>query len=473
MDLISSLQQKNSLTLNGMVTNSSSLKRVVDLFFSIGSMRSSDESSVVREFSLAFNESPEEALKILFWARDIREGAGERRVFRLCTSYLADNHPVTISKNLKFIPEYGRWDDLLNFEGTKVEVKAFDLIKDALYSGNKLCAKWMPRKGKVANSLRKHLKLTPKEYRKLLVENTEVVEQKMCSKKFNEIEYSKIPSLAAARYQASFKKNDSERYDEYIAELIKSPEERTVKINAGAVYPYDVIRSLSKGVFEVANEQWKSLPNYLEGSNDMILPLVDVSGSMETKVNGSGNLTCMDVAVSLGLYISERNEGPFKDCFITFSERPKLEKVSGSLKERYEQMSSSEWGMNTNLEKVFTVILDQANKNEVPDEAMPSKILIVSDMEFDMAISKDKSLSAMEMIRSKYEESGYKLPSIIFWNVRSREGNVPVRFNELGTALISGFSPSIMKSVLGGKEITPLSIMYETINSPRYEAIKA
>ena len=141
MDLISSLQQKNSLTLNGMVTNSSSLKRVVDLFFSIGSMRSSDESSVVREFSLAFNESPEEALKILFWARDIREGAGERRVFRLCTSYLADNHPVTISKNLKFIREYGRWDDLLNFEGTKVEVKAFDLIKDALYSGNKLCAK--------------------------------------------------------------------------------------------------------------------------------------------------------------------------------------------------------------------------------------------------------------------------------------------------------------------------------------------
>jgi hypothetical protein len=182
----------------------------------------------------------------------------------------------------------------------------------------------------------------------------------------------------------------------------------------------------------------------------------------------------MDVAVSLGLYISERNEGPFKDHFITFSERPGLQKLAGSLKERYEQLRTADWGMSTNLVSVFDLILKQATKHNVQQSDMPSKIMILSDMEFNQAINDGESVSAINAIRSRYEEAGYKTPDVIFWNIQSRGSrNIPVRFDENGTALISGFSPSIMKSLLGGKNITPVDIMYETINSQRYEAVKA
>jgi hypothetical protein len=330
----------------------------------------------------------------------------------------------------------------------------------------------MPRKGNVANSLRKHLGLTPKEYRKLLVQSTNVVETPMCAKTWEKINYSSVPSLAAARYQKAFIKNDGERYNKYV-ELLKSPIKTSeVKINAQAVYPYDVIKSLKYGVSDVANEQWKALPNYMEGSNDMILPVVDVSGSMESLVSGS-KVSCMDISVSLGLYISERNEGPFKDYFITFSERPELQKIQGNtLPERYEQLKNSDWGMSTSLESVFSLILDKAVKNNIPESDMPTKVLIISDMEFNAAIDEDgRSLSAIEMVRGKYQKSGYKLPDVIFWNVQSRGNNVPVRFDEKGTALISGFSPAILKSVLGSKDIDPISIMKQTIDSPRYEKI--
>lgn len=472
MNLVSALKTRNTVTENGMVTNESSLDKCLDLFFKIGGSRSSEEDQIVSRFSLAFADSPLNAMRILFWGRDVRGGAGERRFFRICLPHLAEHHTDVLLKNLSLIPEYGRWDDLLCLIGTKAEAHALILIGEALNSGDRLCAKWMPRKGTNANAIRKYFSLTPKEYRNLLTSSTKVVEQKMCANKFDEIEYSSVPSLAASRYQAAFLRKDSDRYRNYMAELAKPAEERdpNVKINAQAVYPYDVIKSLKRGVWEVSNEQWKSLPNFLEGSNDMILPVVDVSGSMETSVSRSNqSLTCMDVAISLGLYISERNEGPFKNHFITFSERPILQELNGDLKERYIQLRNADWGMSTNLESVFNLILEQASKNNVPNEEMPSKILILSDMQFNEATSGKNT--ALEMIKEKYTEAGYDCPSIIFWNIQSRGEDVPVSFDERGTALISGFSPSIMKSILSGNDITPIKVMMETINNTRYEKI--
>ena len=470
--LISALQQSNVVTENGMLSNSTSLNNNVDLFFKIGGYRKASYKDIVSAFSSAYYESPIDAMKILFWGRDIRGGAGERRFFRTCLEHLAKNYKDVIFRNLHLIPEYGRWDDVLHFWNTPLQKEAFDLIKESLDKKDGLCAKWMPRKGNVANSLRKHLGLTPKEYRKLLVQSTNVVETPMCSKEWEKINYSSVPSLAAARYQKAFIKNDGERYNKYV-ELLKEPVKTSeVKINAQAVYPYDVIKSLKYGVSDVANEQWKALPNYMDGSKDMILPVVDVSGSMESLVSGS-NVSCMDISVSLGLYISERNEGPFKDYFITFSERPEIQKIQGNtLLERYEQLKNSDWGMSTSLESVFSLILDKAVKNNIPESDMPTKVLIISDMEFNAAIDEDgRSLSAIEMVRGKYQKAGYKLPDVIFWNVQSRGNNVPVRFDEKGTALISGFSPAILKSVLGSKDIDPISIMKQTIDSPRYEKI--
>ena len=319
------------------------------------------------------------------------------------------------------------------------------------------------------------MQMSPKQYRKTLVNMTNVVETKMCAKEWDTIEFGKLPSVASARYQKAFGKNAYESYSAYIQSLVKGE----AKINAGAVYPYDVTKSLTHGNAKVANEQWKALPNYMEGANDMILPVVDVSGSMSSPAGSSKTVTCMDVAISLGLYISERNEGPFKDSFITFSSNPQLQVLSGTLSDRYAQMASSDWGMSTNLEATFKLILDQATKHKLSQDEMPNKILILSDMEFNSATggggwrndARSWNPTAQQMIEKMYNDAGYKMPQIVYWNIQSRNGGVPVAFDTQGTALVSGFSPAIMTSLLGGDIESPQQIMDKTILSERYAPI--
>lgn len=481
MKVIDALRKQDVLTENGMSTNSTSLNAVVDLFYNIGAMRGQDKERLISNFSLAFNQDPNRAMKILFWARDVRGGAGERQVFRDIMTYLVDVHPEALSKNLHLIPEFGRWDDLLVLEGTKLQGAAFDLIQKALLEDQSgLCAKWLPRKGVTAAKLRNHMGLTPKLYRKVLVSLTNVVEQLMCAKKWEDIDFSKLPSVASARYQKAFWKNAKEQYEAYIGKLQKGES----KINAGAVYPYDVTKSLNSGNADVAMEQWKALPNYLEGSNEMILPMVDVSGSMSCAAGNNHNVTCMDVAISLGLYISERNEGPFKDAFLTFSAKPELQVLNGNLKDRFAQLRTSKWGVNTNIEAAFKQVLDQAIKHQVSADQMPDKILILSDMQFDQATRsvsgwyrndtvQEWNPTAQQMIEKMYADAGYKAPKIVYWNIQSRNGDVPVAFDKMGTALISGFSPAIMTSLLGADEFTPVAIMDKTIMGERYSQVNA
>lgn len=474
--LMEALETENTTTKNGMTTNSSSLNECVNLFFSIGAMRGKNKEKVISLFSKAFNENSRTAMRILFWSRDVREGAGERQIFKDIMSYLATNHPQVVKTNLDLIPEYGRWDDIHVLFGTRLEDDVITLLVQGLKNPEtaSLVSKWMPRKGLVFNKVRKTLKLTPKELRKLIVSLSNTVEQKMCSKRWAEIEYPKTPSLAMSRYTKAFGRNDKERFSQFIESLKKGD----VKVNAGALYPYDVVKSLSFGNQELANEQWKALPNWMEGSNELILPMVDVSGSMGCNVGGNPNLTCMDVAISLGMYISERNEGAFKDMFMTFSSNPQIQKLLGPLSDRHRQLARADWGMSTDLEKAFKTLLRQAIKFNVSQDEMPTKVLILSDMEFNQATGdnwgneSDWNPTAIEMIDEMYNEAGYKRPGVIFWNLHSNGGNFPTRFNEIGTALISGFSPSILKSVLSNPDsLTPVNIMNETVNSERYELI--
>jgi hypothetical protein len=478
MNFVDALRQEDMLTENGMATNSTSLNACVDLFFNIGAMRGQDKQRLIATFSKAFNEDSKRALKILFWARDVRGGAGERQIFRDIIQYMAENHELALQNNIQYIPLYGRWDDLLSLVGTRLEKQAFEFIQVSLSNGDGLAAKWMPRKGQIAEKLRKFMGMSPKQYRKTLVNLTNVVETKMCAKDWDSIDFGKIPSLASARYQKAFGRNAYEKYSQYIQSLQKGE----AKINAGAVYPYDVVKSLNHGNWEVANEQWKALPNWMEGSNEMLLPLVDVSGSMETFAGGNKNVTCLDVAISLGLYISEKNEGAFKNAFITFSANPELQVLSGSLKDRYTQMKSADWGMNTNLEAAFKLILNQATRHSLSQEEMPSKLLILSDMEFDEATSSrgdwynrdektDWNPTAQQMIEQMYADAGYKVPQIVYWNIQSRNGGVPVAFDKDGTALVSGFSPAIMTSLIKGEINSPQQIMDITIMSERYANI--
>lgn len=477
MELMSALKVKSTTTENGMTTNTTSLNSNVDLFFKAGAMRSADTEDIIALVSKAWAEDPNTCIKILFWSRDVRGGAGERRFFRIAMEYLVDKDPNGFSNLMPLIPEYGRWDDLKVFENTNAEEYALATITTALESGNSLCAKWMPRKGSFAAKIRNFLNLSPKQYRKLLVGLTNVVETQMCAKEWDKINFEHVPSLAMSRYGMAFTKNAQDSFSKYVQSLKKGE----AKINTGAIYPYDVTKALHRN--DAAEEQWKALPNFLEGNTEKILPLVDVSGSMGTGCGG--NLTCMDVAISLGLYISERNEGPFKDHFLTFSSNPQLQHLTGDLKDRFRQMQRADWGMSTNLEKAYRLILDQAVKHNISQEEMPTQILILSDMEFDQATNQREEIlgwgeqdretwnpTAQEMVEKMFIDAGYKVPSIVYWNIQSRNGNVPVRFDERGTALISGFSPSIMTSLLGGTEMSPASIMMETISKERYSQIK-
>jgi hypothetical protein len=335
-------------------------------------MRGPDKQRLLSQFSKAFNENPLTAMRILFWVRDVRQGAGERQIFRDIIQFIAELNPEVLAKNIKFIPEFGRWDDVTVLFNTKVNDDAINTIVNGLKNRNGLCAKWMPRKGEVFNTLRKVMGLSPKSLRKMLVELSNTVEQKMCANEWSTIEYPKVPSLAMARYTKAFNKHDVFGFSTYLTSLKKGE----TKVNAGAVYPYDVVKTMEYGVSDLAVEQWKALPNFMEGSTERILPVVDVSGSMGSPVGGNNNLSCLNVAISLGLYISERNEGSFKDYFITFSNTPQLQKLSGDLADRLIQLRSAEWGMTTNLQSVFNLILNQSIKNNVPQSEMPTKILI-------------------------------------------------------------------------------------------------
>lgn len=454
-------------TENGMKAQKSTMSKVVDLFYVIGASRGKNLSA---QFERALQDNEDLALRVALWARDCRGGAGERTVFQYLLQHLELSRPDFLlnSKFLDKVPELGRWDDLLVLTEPRVKSKAFGLIKAALESGNGLCAKWMPRKGKIARELREALGMSPKAYRKTLVGLSNTVEQKMCAKEFDKINYAHVPSLAMSRYMKAFSKNDAERFVAYRESLKKGE----TKINAKGVYPYDIIKSMRRGGDrEVNNEQWKALPDYMDGTN--VLPLVDVSGSMEQSIGGNANLNCMDVSVSLGLYCADKNKGPFKDMFLTFSESPEILTLKGSLSEKLDQMITSDWGMNTNLHRAFDLILQTAQGGNVAPEDMPQILLILSDMQFDQGCPR-MDQSAMQMIESKFAAAGYKVPVIVFWNISDGRGstkNAPVSFDKRGVAMVSGFSPAIMKAVLAADfdDLSPESIVRDAVSIPRYD----
>lgn len=449
-------------TINGMKTNASSMNALVDLFFAIGASRGKD---MTKAFEKAIVANETLALRLLMWARDVRGGAGEREVVRKILTYMEKNHPAALERILPLIPEYGRFDDLLVFQTQAFKEKAYVIIGDALRAGNGLAAKWMPRKGPIAVEIRNFFGMSPKQYRKSLVALTKVVEQDMCAKRWNMIEYSHVPSLAAARYQKAFNRNDPMGYAKYKSKLATGE----AKINANAVYPYDVIKSGKfGGDHAVMQAQWDALPRYI--GDELVLPMCDVSGSMGCPVGGNDNLSCMDVCVSLGLYLADKNTGPFKDMFLTFSASPSINVLKGDLRSKLRQLETADWGMNTNLHAAFDEILRVAVKGKVKAADMPKYLLIMSDMEFDRCTQFDDS--AMQMIQRKFEAAGYEVPKIVFWNLNARAGNVPVKYNMKNVALVSGFSPSIMTAVLGAKDMSPVSVMLETLNSERYAAIK-
>lgn len=462
------VKNQKARTENGMKARANTANALTDLFFKIGAMRG---KNVIPAWTAAYVQDANLAGRIALWARDVRGGAGERKIFRDILADLVKTDLDRARALVARVPELGRWDDLLVLIGTPLEQEAFDMIGEALNAGNGLCAKWMPRKGEEAVKLRTHLGWSPKFYRKRLVELTKVVETQMCAKQWDEINFNHVPSLASSRYKKAFARH-TVKYKEWAAKLVSTdPKVKAeVKVNAGAVYPYDVIKGIGYG-YSPENEnhviaQWEALPNYVGDAS--ILPLVDVSGSMTSRVGTNANLSHLDVAVSLGLYLADKNKGKFKDTFLTFSGKPQLVHLKGNVVQKVKQMSTSAWEMNTNLHAAIQKVLDVAVQGNVPAEEMPQMLLILSDMQFDACVRYDDS--AMQMIARKYSEAGYTMPAIVFWNLNARD-NAPAKHNEQGVALVSGFSPAIVKSVLSAdlSQFTPEGIMMKTIMSERYD----
>ena len=476
-------------TENGAVTNESTGDFCLDLFATIGAIRRESDSEIESRFVRAYTENKDIATKILFFARDVRGGLGERRVFRVILKWLAINEEDTVKKNLQYIAEYGRYDDLLVLMGTPCEkemlavIKAqFDVDMKAMEDKKEvsLLAKWLPSVNTsnketvlMAKKVAKAFNMNDATYRKALSSlraYIKIIENNLREKDYS-FDYEKQPSKAMFKYRKAFIRNDGERYNEFIGKVEKGE----VKLNASTLAPYELVepfmqgysmRKLSKEEQASINATWNSLPDY--GSDENAIAVIDTSGSMYC----SGKPVAASVALSLGIYFAERNNGYFKNHFIEFSARPQLIEIKGeTFADKLRYLASFNEVANTNIEAVFDLILKAAVKNKLPQSELPTKLYLISDMEFDEAVD-NAELSNFENAKKKFEEKGYKLPDIVFWNVASRNKQQPVTKNEEGVVLVSGCTPRLFSMVASG-EMNPLVFMMEVIESERYAKIVA
>jgi hypothetical protein len=463
-------------TENGAKAYRSTLNSCLDLFGKIAACRN-NISQAERLFLEAYVENPETAMRILFYARDVRGGQGERGVFKAILKNLAISNPGLVANLIKLVPIYGRWDDLLCLENTEIwrnVLRTFhqQLSEDLSSDRPSLLAKWLPSinassqdSKRLGKKIAASMGWSERQYRKNLSElrsRIKIVESAMCSNEWQGINYEVLPSRAAFMYRNAFKKHDEIRYNAYLEKVQKGE----AKINASTLYPYDIVtKYLYQGVRndKTLELQWEALPNYMETLDFNGLVVADVSGSMSGMP--------MAVSISLAMYIAERNKSEiWKNKFLTFSSKPELQTIVGNnIEQRIRYLSQVHWEMNTDLMAVFRVILQAAMNNKISQSEMPEKLIIVSDMQFDQACRTNKRTN-FEQIQKSYQKAGYEMPQLVFWNVRS-SANVPIAANDTGTCLVSGCSPAILKSVLSGKIITPIDVMNDAVYSERYEPV--
>jgi len=505
MDFTSKLQQTLEDDMNISVTENYALgyqtsgSNLLDLNFAVASLRRASEGEIIKAFTKAYFDDKAVALTWLFYARDIRGGLGERRLFRIIFEHLAktvasEDSEVPIRQLIQLIPEYGRYDDLFVLLGTPYYEILMALIKEQLESDLKamekgesisLLAKWLPSVNASSKTTRQNariianiLNMNQAVYRKTLSQlrnYLDIVERKMSALRFGEIKYEAVPSKANLLYNQAFLKRDEERRRAYLESLKKGE----TKINASVLYPHEIVHAYMPTNYsnngynfsydETLEQLWKALPNIPELSNTIVV--ADGSGSMFCHV-GAGSCSALSVANALAIYFAEHCNGEFKDKYITFSASPQLVNLSKgkNLLEKLQIAMAYNEVANTNIEAVFNLILKTAKKNRMSQKDLPKNIVIISDMEFDVGADKiDKRL--FDEISAKYEQNGYKLPRLIFWNVNSRTQTIPVKTNELGVALVSGFSIAIAKMVMS-LELDPYKCLIDILNNERYSPVR-
>lgn len=473
-----------SQTENGATGYRTTGKHLLDMNFKTSSYRSREDSELITDFLEAWNENPEYAIKWLFFARDARGGMGEKRLFKTIFKYLLDNGKG-VEHLVKHIPFYGSFKDW-RFFANKNNEGIFTLIKEQLEAdvkgmqegkGISLLAKWMPKistktSRRQAIYFAEKLNVTHKEYRKTLStlnKYLNTVETKISANKWNEVNYERVPSKANIKYADAWLRHDGERRTEFLKDNEK-------KINASVVFPHEIAQKIYLNSDNSTMEKmWKNLPD-CELTNTMVV--ADGSGSMNCYIGG-GKTTALTVCHALAIYFAERNQGVYKNSFITFSEHPKFVRFTdnNSLYEKLRIANKHSEVANTNIEKVFDLILDTAVKNQCAQNEIPHQILILSDMEFDQATrasyangNKEFSNKLFNIIEKRFEDAGYILPKIIFWNLNSRTDTIPMKEGKFGTTLVSGFSPQIL-SMLMSKKTDPYEVLLEKLLSERYSQI--
>lgn len=482
-----------TLTENGAITHKSTLNGLMDLFALGGAYRTRSDADCITLFKAAFDEDEAHALKCLFYLRDVRGGQGERRFFRVVTNWLASHETEAMRRNLRFVPEYGRWDDLYIFVGTPLEKDAFNLMRhqlalDVSCKTPSLLAKWLKSENTsskesrhLAVITRNHFGMTAKQYRKTLSTLREricIVERLMSENRWDEIEFDKIPSCAGVIYRNAFARRDmiKAKYEAFAKDT-------ETKVNASALYPHDIahraFEANRKGLGDpdrlMLQKYWENLPNYYGDNIENGIAVVDVSGSMAG--------VPMEAAVSMGAYIADKAHGPFANHFITFSGHPELVKFEGAdITDKLCRCIGADWGMNTNIEAVFDMLLNTAMKQSVKPEDMPTRVYIFSDMEFDRCVisnstdrggygygygmHSDAIQTLFEAMKAKWARYGYKMPSCIFWNLNA-SNNIPAIGD--GFSYVSGFSPVMIQQILSGKD--GLDLILEKLDSERYAQI--
>ncbi len=486
-----------TLTENGAVTYASTLSSCLDLFSTIGALRQAPEREIVNRFRNAWAEDRDLAMKILFYARDIRGGLGERRVFRTILLWLAKYAPETVIRNIHNIAEYGRYDDLLVLLKTAVNQEVIDYLKvqfdadrKALAEGGtvSLLGKWLPSVNassgetvKRAKYLAKSFGLSDMEYRRALSAlraRIRIIENNLREKDYT-FDYEVQPSRAMLKYRKAFQRNDGQRYSAFLSRV----ERGEATIHTETLMPYDIVRPIlgegwwwdkqTPGVMTSEERRsldvsWKNLPDFAVRKENALVVL-DGSGSMYAQ---PGSPRPADVAQSLAIYFAERSRGKFRNHFITFSDRPKLVEIKGAdIYEKVNYCRQFDDVASTNLEAVFRLLLETAAKNGLKQDDLPETLYIISDMEFNMACGR-ADLTVFENAREDFARYGYRLPKVVFWNVASRRMQAPVTKNEQGVALVSGFTADIFYMVMDG-DATPYRYMMDVLGSKRYNPVAA
>ena len=476
---------RNVYTENGALTYDHTNSALLDLFSLAGSMRDREEEEIIDLFDAAYLENPLYAVKMVFYFRDIRAGQGERRCGRILLSHMAEYYTEIMVKNLDLIEEYGRFDDLYYLVGTKAEDAMWSYVREKLAMDVKnmeegkpvsLLAKWLKKADSKNEKTKrfgiytaKKLGLSIYDYKRICVRLRRylgVTEQCMSERKWEEIDYKKVSSGCMLKNSKSFLNHDTDGFKSYLDKVLAGK----AKIHAKTLYPYELVRELrkvrTKEEEDSLTAQWNALPDYV-GEGENILVMADVSGSMT--VNAWRPL---DTSVGLAMYFAERNKGPFHNMFMTFSENPAFVKVKGDrLSEKLDSIRKADWGMNTDLKKALDKILKLSVDHHVANEDMPRALLIISDMEFDACQNYGKNYYYLDYMKKEYENAGYTMPVVIFWNVNARNNTYHACYNRKGVQLASGQSVNVFKSLLNGENLSAYQYMLSVLNDERYDKI--